>query len=55
MSYLQENFYADTWLIADEFGKARIETVAPGREGNLLPAGQQLIGAILTRKLTSPP
>jgi Dolichyl-phosphate-mannose-protein mannosyltransferase len=55
MSYLQENFYADTWLIADELGEARIETVAPGREGNPLPAGQQLIGAILTRKLTSPP
>jgi 4-amino-4-deoxy-L-arabinose transferase-like glycosyltransferase len=55
MSYLQENFYADTWLIADEFSNARIERVAPGREADPLTAGQQRIGAILVRKLTSAP
>jgi hypothetical protein len=55
MSYLQENFYADTWLIADEFSVARIESVAPGREADPLTAGEQLIGAILVRKLISAP
>jgi 4-amino-4-deoxy-L-arabinose transferase-like glycosyltransferase len=55
MSYLQEKFYADTWLIADEFSAARIESVAPGREADPLTAGEQLIGAILVRKLISAP
>jgi hypothetical protein len=55
MSYLQENFYADTWLIADDFSAARIESVAPGREADPLTAGEQLIGAILVRKLISAP
>jgi hypothetical protein len=55
MSYLQENFYADTWLIADEFSAARIESVAPGREADPLTAGEQRIGAILVRKLISAP
>ena len=55
MSYLQENFYADTWLIADEFSAARIERVAFGREADPLTAGEQLIGAILVRKLISAP
>ena len=55
MSYLQENFYADTWLIADEFSAARIESVAFGREADPLTAGEQLIGAILVRKIISAP
>ncbi len=55
MSYLQENFYADTWLIAYEFSEARMERAAPGRAADPVNAGQQLVGAILVRKLTSAP
>jgi hypothetical protein len=55
MSYLQENFYADTWLIAYEFSEARMERAAPGRAADPLGAGQQFIGAILVRELTSAP
>jgi hypothetical protein len=55
MSFLKENFYADTWLIGDQFGGARIERVGAGGEPDSLAAGQRLIGAILVRKLTSAP
>jgi len=55
MSYLQENFYADTWLIAYEVSEARMERAAPGRAADPLGAGQQFIGAILVRELTSAP
>ncbi len=55
LSYLQDNFYTDTWLIADEFGGARILKVATSGESDSFPTGQQLIGAILVRKPTSAP
>jgi 4-amino-4-deoxy-L-arabinose transferase-like glycosyltransferase len=48
--YLRDNFYADTWLTADESGAARI-LKATGVEGSdSFAAGQQLVGAILVRK-----
>jgi hypothetical protein len=53
MSYLQENFYADTWLIADQFGNTRIVTAASGEEPDSFRPDQQLIGAILVRKPAS--
>jgi 4-amino-4-deoxy-L-arabinose transferase-like glycosyltransferase len=55
MSYLQENFYADTWLIAYEVSEARMERAVPGVAADPVTAGQELIGAILARKLTSAP
>ncbi len=48
-SYLRDNFYADTWLTADEFGATRIIQGAAEDKSDL-PTGQQLIGAILVRK-----
>lgn len=55
LSYLQDNFYADTWLAADESGAARILKVTVGRESNSVLVGPQLVGAILVRKPTSAP
>ncbi len=55
MSYLKENFYTDTWLIADEFGRARIKIVGSGGEADSLAAGQQLVGAILVRQPAGAP
>jgi hypothetical protein len=50
LSYLQDNFYTDTWLTADEFGATRILQVTTDGRSDPFPAGQQLIGAILVRK-----
>lgn len=55
ISYLQENFYADTWLTADEFGNARVERVTIDSEPDSFSNGQRLVGAILVRKLTGTP
>src|SRR5438445_172967 len=55
LSYLQDNFYTDTWLIADEFDGERILQVVTSGESDSFPTGQQLIGAILARKPTSAP
>jgi 4-amino-4-deoxy-L-arabinose transferase-like glycosyltransferase len=54
ISYLQENFYTDTWLIADEFRHARVERITTD-EPDSLAAGQRLVGAILVRKLPGAP
>jgi hypothetical protein len=50
LSYMQDDFYADTWLTADEFGATRILRVANGGKSDSPPAREQLIGAILVRK-----
>jgi hypothetical protein len=50
LSYLQDDFYADTWLTADEFGATRILQVANGAKSDSPPTEEQLIGAILVRK-----
>jgi hypothetical protein len=50
LSYMQDDFYADTWLTADEFGATRILRVANGGKSDSLPTGEQRIGAILVRK-----
>jgi hypothetical protein len=55
LSYLQENFYTDTWLTADEFGAARILNAANNGNFDSFPTGEQLIAAILVRKPTSVP
>jgi hypothetical protein len=55
LSYLQDNFYADTWLIAGELGAARILKAVKGGESDSVLGKQQLIGAILVRKPTSAP
>ncbi len=55
LSYLQDNFYTDTWLTADEFGAARFLKVASGEKSDSFATGQQLIGAILVRKPASAP
>jgi hypothetical protein len=52
LSYMQDDFYADTWLTADEFGATRILQVADNGKSDSPPAGEQLIGAILVRKPT---
>jgi hypothetical protein len=55
LSYLKDNFYTDTWLTADESGAARIVNVTTSGESDSVPTGQQLIGAILVRKVASAP
>jgi 4-amino-4-deoxy-L-arabinose transferase-like glycosyltransferase len=55
LSYLQDNFYIDTSLSADEFGAARIVKSASGEKSDSLARGEELIGAILVRKPTGPP
>jgi 4-amino-4-deoxy-L-arabinose transferase-like glycosyltransferase len=55
LSYLQDNFYIDTSLNADEFGAVRIVKLANGEKSDSLAGGEQLIGAILVRKPTNPP
>jgi len=50
LSYLQDNFYTDTWLIAGEFGAARILTAPANGNFDSFPTEEQLIGAILVRK-----
>jgi 4-amino-4-deoxy-L-arabinose transferase-like glycosyltransferase len=55
LSYLRDNFYADTWLTADESGAARILKATGAENSDPFAAGQQLIGAILVRKPTGAP
>ncbi len=50
LSYLQDNFYTETWLIAGEFGAARIMTAPANGNFDSFPTEEQLIGAILVRK-----
>ena len=49
LSYLQENFYPDTWLTKDASGTAQI-VPAPGGRWDSLPSNQKLLGTILVRK-----
>lgn len=53
MSYLQDNFYADAWQTADEFGMAHTLQIATEGQFDSPPEGQQLVGAIFVRKPTS--
>jgi hypothetical protein len=54
LSYLKDNFYTDTWLTVDESG-ARVVKASSGGESDSALGEQQLVGAILVRKLTSAP
>jgi hypothetical protein len=49
ISHMQENFYVDTWLKADESGGAQILSATTDSESDSLRAGEQMIGAILVR------
>jgi hypothetical protein len=53
-SYLQDNFYADTWLTTDQLGVARILKATDSGPDSLL-AEKKLIGALFVRKPTSTP
>ena len=55
LSYLQDNFYADTWLIAGELGAARILKATTDSGPDALSTERKLIGALLVRKPTSTP
>lgn len=55
LSYLQDNFYADTWLSADQTGSARILKVTTDSGPDSLLPGEKLIGALLVRKPTTTP
>jgi hypothetical protein len=55
LSYLQDNFYADTWLAADEFGAASILKATTDSGSDPLLTGRKFIGALLLRKPTSTP
>lgn len=54
-SYLQDNFYADTWLTADEFGAARIVKATTDSGLDSLSTRDQLIGALFVRRPTNTP
>jgi hypothetical protein len=53
-SYLQDNFYADTWLTTDQLGVARFLKATDSGPDSLL-AEKKLIGALFVRKPTSTP
>jgi hypothetical protein len=55
LSYLQDNFYADTWLIAGELGAARTLKATTDSGPDALSTERKLIGALLVRKPTSTP
>jgi hypothetical protein len=55
LSYLQDNFYADTWLTADESGAARVVKATTDSGQDSSSTRGQLIGALLVRKPTSTP
>jgi hypothetical protein len=55
ISYIQENFYVDTWLKADESGGAQILTATTDTESDSFRAGEEMIGAILVRSRTVEP
>jgi hypothetical protein len=48
LSYLQQNFYPDTWLIRESSATAEVVRAEP----NSPP--EQLIGAILVKKASAP-
>jgi hypothetical protein len=55
LSYLQDDFYTDTWLTADELGAARILKATTDSGPDPLLTGRKLIGVLLVRKPTSTP
>jgi 4-amino-4-deoxy-L-arabinose transferase-like glycosyltransferase len=55
VSYLQENFLADTCLIADELGHTRFVNAATGGESDCFRGDQEPIGVIFVRKPASAP
>ena len=52
LSYVQKNFYVDTWLKADESGGAEVMEATTDSKSESVPAGEQMIGAILVRNPT---
>ena len=52
LSYMQTNFYVDTWLKADQSGGAQLVKASSDIKYDSLSAGEQLIGAILVRNPT---
>jgi hypothetical protein len=52
LSYVQKNFYLDTWLKADESGGAELMEATTDSKSESVPAGEQMIGAILVRNPT---
>lgn len=55
LSYIQRNFYVDTWLKADESGSAEVMETTTDTKSQSFPAGEQMIGAILVRNPTREP
>ena len=54
-SYMDQNFYVDTLLIADESGRAQMLNVASGVRADVSHAREAVIGAILMRQSTAAP
>jgi 4-amino-4-deoxy-L-arabinose transferase-like glycosyltransferase len=54
-SYMEQNFYVDTLLIAGEFGAAHLLNVASDVQADVSRAGEAVIGAILVRKSSEAP
>ncbi len=55
LSYLQTNFYVDTWLEADQSGGAQLVEATSDTDSDSFRAGEQMIGAILVRNPTREP
>jgi 4-amino-4-deoxy-L-arabinose transferase-like glycosyltransferase len=55
LSYMEGNFYVDTWLKADESGGAQMLKATTDTHPESLPAGEQIIGSILVRNSTGEP
>ena len=54
-SYMNQNFYVDTLLIADESGTAQMLNVASGVQADVSKAREAAVGAILTRQSPAAP
>ena len=54
-SYMDQNFYVDTLLIADESGRAQMLNVASGVRADVSQAREEVIGAILMRQSPAAP
>lgn len=54
-SYMDQNFYVDTFLIADESGTAQVLNVASGVQADASQASEAVIGAILTKQSPAAP
>jgi 4-amino-4-deoxy-L-arabinose transferase-like glycosyltransferase len=52
LSYMQANFYLDTWLKADQSGGAQIVKATSRNVSDFFPAEEQVVGAILVRNPT---